>query len=405
MYIARQPIFRTDLEVYGYELLFRGGEKSGGYDAVSGQQATAQVLVGFYEQGADRITEEKPAFVNFGDSIVETDISDLFDPVDIVVEILEDVKMTEEVVQIVKKLHERGFRIALDDFEEDVIGHPLMEYASIIKFDLIRTPLPTLTKKVADAKRIGKFLLAEKVETEEEFAVAKEMGFDLFQGYFFSKPKIVGQKNNALRTSFATYSLIVDELNREEPSLRRIADYIKLNVDLSYKLMRMISYRNADSEIKTIQLALAYLGLREINRWINILLLADISKSKPTELFRLSIVRSLFLDKLVMLNSKRSLKYEAQMTGLFSVVDAMTDMPMEEALQGIPLPDRVDRALLQHDGEISPYLTLIEAYEQGEMEQVDRLAKTLNLKSEDIVSAYLASLEEAHGLVKELRMI
>ncbi|MDI3537193.1 MAG: hypothetical protein PWP30_1675, partial [Eubacteriaceae bacterium] len=184
MFIARQPIFDEGLNVFGYELLFRQGEKSTEFDGRSAQSASASVLLGLYEAGVSHIIEDKMAFINFDQEFIFSDAFELIDSNHIVIEILETVVADQTLVERVKAVKEKGYRIALDDFSEDFNTYPLVPYADIIKFDLMATPLNTIHQEIFEAKKLGKTLLAEKVETQQEYLQAKALGFQLFQGYF-----------------------------------------------------------------------------------------------------------------------------------------------------------------------------------------------------------------------------
>lgn len=405
MYIARQPIFRRDLEVYGYELLYRGAIDSQVFDGVTGEEATTSVLTGLFEQGADVIAEEKPAFINFGDSIVTTELSKAFKPSELVIEVLENIDATEEVMYKLRELHKQGFKIALDDYVGD-LNDELIEIADIIKFDIRLTPLESLKYKIRRAKQLHKYILAEKVETEEEFLKAREMGFDFFQGYFFSKPRIVGGRTVDLRSTTAVYYRVLKELSADEPSFKSIAEHIRLNVELNYKLLRIISKRSSvTADVTTVQRALAYLGLKEVERWINILMLSDVGKSKPVELFKLALTRSLIAEKLAQeIDKLKRYKHEAAMAGLFSVLDALSDMPMENCLSEVMLPDIVNEALLNNTGPIAPIMDLIYSYETADWDSVYNNADILGMDVGNIPKIYYAAVMMAREISLDMSL-
>lgn len=192
MFIARQPIFDRSRNVYGYELLFRGNDKASSYQGASAESSTAVVLGGLFELGLDRIVGSRRAFVNFDYRFLFSNAIELIDPTTLVIEILENTPVDRRLLDRVTELREKGYRIALDDFAEKLKDYPVAPLADIIKYDILVTPLDELGDEVREALSRKKVLLAEKIETEEDFIKAKEMGFHLFQGYFFSKPVIVG---------------------------------------------------------------------------------------------------------------------------------------------------------------------------------------------------------------------
>ena len=243
MFIARQPIFNKAMKIYGYELLFRATEDSKVFSNSSSSSATAVVMGGLFEQGIDKIVGKNKAFVNFDYDFIMSDLIELIEPSTLVIEILETVKIDQRLMNRLRVLRKRGYTIALDDFAEDYFDFPAMEFADIIKYDIMVTPLETITAEVEDALIKKKILLAEKIETEEEYNKAKDMGFILFQGFFFSRPNIVANKMSAKKTSKAIYINIIKELKKENFSYERITNIIESDVNLSYRLLRSISHK------------------------------------------------------------------------------------------------------------------------------------------------------------------
>ena len=247
MFIARQPIFDRVKKVYGYELLFRAGENSHIYSDSSAENSTATVLGGLFELGIEKIVGNSRAFVNFDYNFLMSEAIELINPEKMVLEILENTKADDKIIKRVKELKKIGYKTALDDFEEDIDEYPLVDHVDIIKYDLIVTPLNTIEYQVKKALKRKKILLAEKIETEEEFEVAKKMGFHLFQGYFFSKPQIVGGVKNRI-TANQVYQRLFVEINKEEPSFGKLAEIIQTDVNMAYKVLKLIHHRKGENE-------------------------------------------------------------------------------------------------------------------------------------------------------------
>ncbi len=383
MFIARQPIFNVDLDVYGYELLFRLNSQSSQFGGISSQGATAAVLTGLYEAGIENIIEDKRAFINFDEIFIYSDALELIKPDQMVVEMLEKIKIDDSLIARIQSIREKGYQIALDDFEETFQNYPLSPLADIIKYDLIATPLARVASDAADALAQGKVLLAEKVETRDEFLQARDMGFTLFQGYFFSKPVIAGQSVNKSPTKFQYFRLI-EELKKEDPSYDALAELIQQDVTLAYRVMRMASIRSNHDLVSSIRNALTYMGLNEIERWFNILMLQDLGQEKPAELMKIALIRSRFAQTL----AKRALMtYNAQhgaaMMGLFSVLDGILDQTMDEALAGIALPPAIPEALIKGEGVLYPIYQLMLAYEKGDW--ATTLKRSQDLKIEEYI--------------------
>lgn len=398
MFIARQPIFTSSLDVYGYELLFRGHDKATQFDGVSSLQATANVLITTLENGLSHIVGNKKAFINFDADFIKNFIPEILDKEKMVIEVLEDVEVDEVLIERIIELKKQGYKIALDDFVESIDNYPLVRYADIIKYDLLMTPLDQIEESVTIALNHEKLLLAEKIENEAEFIKAKKMGFHLFQGYFFSKPKIVS-KLNTKSNSKIQYTRILNELKKAEPSYQLIAEIVEKDVKLAYRLMRVVSSRSGKDLIYSIKRALTYMGLNEIERWISIMMLQDIGEKKPKELITVSLIRSKFAEELAsMCKELNNKKFEASMMGLFSTIDAFLDMSLEEALEDIALPESIKDSLINHKGELYPIYLLIMYYEKGSWEEVEKISNLLNINHNKITIAYLDSVKWANNL-------
>jgi EAL and modified HD-GYP domain-containing signal transduction protein len=399
MYIARQPIFDKSIKVYGYELLYRAGEKSQTYDSSSSEKSTATVLGGLFELGLDQLVANKKAFVNFDDHFLMSDSIELINANSLVIEILEDTPVTETLLQRIANLKAKGYKIALDDFAENFEKYPIVPITDIIKYDIMITPLDTIEKDVKQALRQNKILLAEKIETREEFQKAFDMGFHLFQGYFFSKPSIIGGLLSK-KTTNTVYQRIIAELHKPEPSYHKIAEIVSTDVNMAYRVMKAGKKLGDEDISKTIQYALVKMGLHELERWINILMLQELSAQKPFELVRLSLLRSKFGELIATNSSFRSRRYEISLMGLFSVLDAMLDQPMELALEGVSISNDVKDALIFKKGALIPISNIITAYENGHWNEIPQLADAIHIKQEKLYELYLQSIEWTNNIIE-----
>lgn len=408
MYIARQPIFRKDTNVYGYELLFRGDKYSQKFEQLGGEaagDATAAILTTLYESGLSNLVEGRMAFVNFDESVLALDIGGVFEANTVVIELGGDCVPSARLALRLKELKSEGFRIAVNDkvySELELIA----DFIDIAKITIREDEDWNRTKyTVGEFKKHNIYPLAQHIETVEQYEQAKEAGFDLFQGFFFAKPSIVGQRSESFNNTATVYMRILKELRGEEPSFTKIAEMVRHNVDLNYKLMRMMSRRNKRDDrgdIKTIKHALAFLGLREVERWINVLMLSNVAKKKPSELIKLSLMRSLFMEQLVLGTSLRNLRYEAFTVGLFSVIEALSDVTLEDALKEVILPEEVVGALLEDKGELSDLLRLVKAYESGDFETVNRYAEILEFESDDLFDSYYQAVTDAAEIAVDI---
>lgn len=394
MFIARQPIFNRIMKVHGYELLYRDSDTATSFKNTSSEKATATVLSGLFEHGVDTISNNKKSFVNFDHEFIYSDSIELIDPNDLVIEILENTIVDKKLVHRLIELKQKGYKIALDDFVEDYDSFPLIPLVDIIKYDLFETPLHSIEKEVKCALADRKILVAERVETKEEFQTAKNMGFHLFQGFFFDKPSIIGQVGKK-KSPKLSYLEMMKELNQSEPSFARLTEIVINDVHLTRRLfISTKKHKMTSNDFRDrVRQSLVYMGLKQIKRWINILMLQDLSANKPDELTRLSLVRARF-GELLAKNSKfhfRSNEIYGML--LFSTLDALLDQPMAEALEELDLPEEVKQALIFHKGDLNPLLQLVYAYEKAKWDKVVSLSHQIKLDENEISGYYVASLQ------------
>lgn len=399
MFIARQPIFDRDMNVYGYELLYRMNEEATAYSDTTYDRSTATVLGGLFELGLEQMVGNKKAFVNFDYNFLISDAIELIKPTTLVVEVLENIQIDDELIGRIEELREKGYWIALDDFDESFKDYPIVPLADIVKYDILLTPLEDIKQDIMLAKEQNKILLAEKIEDKETFIRAKEMGFHLFQGYFFSKPIIVGGLRTR-KTNNIVYQRIMAELHNEYPSFQRLTEIIETDVNMAYRVMKAAGQKNIKK--RTIKSALTTMGLIEIERWINVLMLQELSKEKPVELVRLSLVRSKFGELIAINSSLRDRRHEISLMCLFSVLDAMLDMPMEQALEGIPLSDDVKEVLIYTTGTLMAVYDIIICYEKGYCSLISKTSDDIDIDQYQLFDWYIEAISWADNIVKTI---
>jgi len=390
LFIARQPIFNSSMGVYGYELLYRDSETAKILGEVSAKEATSEVLGSLFEIGIDNITDGTRAFVNFDQEFLLSKSIEMIKPEKLVIDILEDVKIDETLMERLGELKDKGYRIAVDDFVEDYDNYPLV--SDIVKFDIMATPIISIRYEIKNAIRQGKTILAEKIETKEEFQLAKEMGFNLFQGYFFKNPSAIIQSNNK-KSIKMNYLRILSELREDEPSYDTISEIIESDVNLAYRLLRIINNSRLEVTFHSIKKSLLFMGFKEIERWIQLLMIQDLATDKPLELMNVSIIRSKFGGLLANDYNLKSQYNEIVTMLLFSTLDAILDLPMKNALEGILLSENIREALINKTGELRPILDIVVAYEKGEWDEVEKLSETLEIGEGRLESYYIEALK------------
>ncbi|HDS16858.1 MAG TPA: HDOD domain-containing protein [Proteobacteria bacterium] len=389
VYVARQPIFDQHKRIYAYELLFRDSMINLAQD-IDGDAATSQVLNHcLINIGIDEICGNKKSFINFTENLLLAQTPLLLDREKIVIEILENVRPTREVIEACREMRRRGFLLALDDFVYSPEFKPLIELAAIIKFDFRLSPQEKIKASLEKLPQPGPRRLAEKIETHAEFELARELGFELFQGYFFCRPEII--KGREISTSQLNTLAIVAALNNEDFDYAEIEEMVTHDVTISYKLLRYINspFFAKPNQISTIRQALVYLGGNELRRFMSLIAISSLAAGKPEELLSMACIRGKFCEMLGLNTKQKTRSNELFTVGLFSLLDAIMDQPMRAILNKIPLGPDQNRALTEKKGPLAAFLILIIAYEQGRWPLVAELAGRLGIEEGKIPQLYL----------------
>lgn len=392
VFIARQPIFDRELKVYAYELLFRRADVRDA-NVIDGDQATSQVILNaFTVIGLDELVGPHPAFINMTRGFLLQDRRVPF-PVDrVVLEVLETIEPDAEVVAALQDLSRQGYRLSLDDFIFHETLLPLVKLADIIKVDVMVLTPEQIRRHVEQLRPYKVQLLAEKVETREQYELCHELGFDYFQGYFLERPNVV--RGTSIPTNRLPILNLLGALHRPDVEVEELEQIISQDVSLSYKLLR---YLNSPlfalrRRIESIRQALVFIGANELRTWATLLALASAS-DKPQELMSTLMVRGKMCELLA-----RKLKLKAPgnyfTIGLFSGLDSLLDAPLETILASLPLSDEVVAALLRHEGEGGRLLECVLSYEHGEW---DRIAQT-KLPAQLVIDSYLEALHWGNEL-------
>ncbi|CAN2254963.1 cyclic di-GMP phosphodiesterase [Bacillus vallismortis] len=404
VFVARQPIFNRKEQVVAYELLYRDSEENV-YNAKDGDQATADLVINsFLNIGIEKLTEGKRCFVNFTESLMFSNLPTSFNPKQLVIEILEDIPITPALISRCKELKNMGYMLALDDFyainslSEDLLEE-LMSYIDILKIDFLKTTRMERRKILQTYGCRGLIFLAEKVETRKEYKQAAQDGFQLFQGYFFSEPRIIS--GHDLSTHFYSYYELLNELSKEQPNIKRVTEYIERDLSLSYQILKFLnsSHSRLSQKIESIQQAIMLLGFNEIKRWIYILSFKDLSRkghSSKHEIIKISLMRAK-LCELLARKTARPQPASYMLIGMFSLIDTLLHREIEEIIQELPLKDEVGQALLGEQNDYYHMLELVKCIEGNNWDTRSELGKELD--KEEAYECYLEALEWCHHLM------
>lgn len=392
-YIARQAILNRDKELYAYELLFRDGEKNC-FPNIPPDEATSKILTDSHlDLGLEDISANKPVFINFHQDTLLYRFPTSLDPKKVVIEVVETVNPTAELVHACKTIKELGYTIALDDHDFDPQWEAFLPFTDIIKVDIVECDEQTLRKNLRKYRDSKIQLVAEKIETMDDFEKYRNMGFDYFQGYFFAKPEVMKQKK--LPTSKLSLIELIGSSSAVEFDVNKVSAIIERDVSLSYKLLRFINNPmvNKSNEISNLRHALNYMGQVEVKKFIALLALANLGDNKPFELIHLSLIRAKFCELVADAKSLANNPPVGFLVGLFSLLDALLDQPMEEIVEKLPIGKSIKVALCGGGNELNSFLALIRAFELGTWERVATISVALSLDLKMTQAFYNESLK------------
>ena len=394
-FIGRQAILDQQKKVYAYEILFRSGLKNAFDPNLDGNIATQSVMVNaMLDFGMNKLVSDKRAFINFTEQNLLTRAPKLLPSENVVVEILETVQPTPEILKIVQELKEAGYKIALDDFVLLPGYEPLIEMADIIKVDFRITADPEERKSMREILPKHVRLLAEKIETEEEFQQALEYGYVLFQGYFFCKPAVLHQKR--LTSNALSKIRLLREVNRQNVDFSAITGVISSDTNLVHKLLTYINSAGIGltNHVSNLKQATVLLGTSGVLRWVTLVSLQTFSEDKPPELFTLSLLRAKFCELIAQRLKRPGLTPDTGfLLGMFSLLDVLLSLPMEDVLKEVALADDINAALLGEDNDLRRLLDLVVAYEKGDWDAVITCSDRLNLPADQLKPTYDKVLE------------
>lgn len=391
VFVARQPIFDRDLNVAGYELLFRGGHATAALVSDSEGATASVVLNSFTEIGLERIVGSKPGWVNVSREFVLEGLTGTMPPSVVGLEILEDELLDERFVHALIELKRQGYRLALDDFEYSVSAERLLSLVDVVKLDVLALGREGVAREVERLKPYGVRILAEKVESHEDHAYCADLGCDLFQGFFFCRPELM--HNRGIVANRASLLHVLAALQDPAVQLGELERMVGRDVGLSFRLLRYINsaFFGLRFEISSIRQALALLGVENLKRWATLTVLASVD-GKPPELTVTALARARFCERAgELLCGPRP--GELFTLGLFSVIDALMDASIEDVVALIPFPADMRDALVHRRGEKGALLECVTALEAGNFE----LARTLVRGAGELYVEALMWADEAAG--------
>jgi EAL and modified HD-GYP domain-containing signal transduction protein len=382
--VARQPILDTEKNLFAYELLLRNSLDNFFPKNINDDEATAKIIDGLeYNLGIESLTQGSLAFINFTHDSLINGYPLLLDKEKVVVEILETALPTKKLLAACIDLKEKGYTIALDDYEHGSSWKHFFPYVDIIKLDYSLTSEQQFQEIIAALKPFPEIkLLAEKIETYSEFQHAISIGCEYFQGYFFSRPEVI--RTVAFNPSQVAVVNLMSEISKDDLDIKKITSIFEDEVNLAFKLLRYVQSpifkRNVS--IESIRQAILVLGFEELRRFICLLFTAQFSIGKPKELTAMALARGRFCELMVKEVMPNQSVSSAFLIGLLSLIDAMVDGDIQELMDKLPLHQEIKDAIVNRQGESAKFLKLCELFEKADWPSIEIFCKQIGVEPE-----------------------
>lgn len=400
IFAARQPIFDRASEVAGYEILFRDSPENR-FTATDPDAASAATIErGTTAFGLEALAGERTVYVNLTRQALLGEFYRMLPPERSVIELLESVEPDRAVLDACRRARDAGYRLALDDFTDAPRERPLLEFASVVKVDFRAAPSACDPALLDPLRARGVTLLAEKVETREEHHAALDAGYDLFQGFYYCRPRMIETRD--LPPSRLAALRFLAEVSRPDASFERLEAVFRDDVGLTVRLLR---YLNSAAfgwrhEVTSLRHALSLMGLEPLRRWAVMIGLLKLGEEHPSELCVTALSRARFAEELgpeVGLGPRR---LELFLTGMLSVVDTLVGRPLHEVLAQLAVPGSVRAALLEGRNALGSVLRLVRAYERGDWAAVEEARAGRPVEDRLLASAYVQSVRWADATAR-----
>jgi c-di-GMP-related signal transduction protein len=387
-YVARQPIMDLRSRMHGYELLFRAGPEA--VFRGDGDLATRTMLDNTVIFGLDKLTGGLPAFVNCTRESLTDDLVHILPASMTVLEILESLEPTPELIAACRRLKCAGFRLALDDFSWQPKFEPLLELTDYIKVDFALARVEERKSLLMRLKGMPVALIAEKVETQEVYKQAREEGFTLFQGYHFCRPVLM--ENRKVPSNRLSHIEILQLLQGDSFDLKKLTQLVKRDASLTYRLLRLVNSPMCAvrQEVSSIQSALLAVGEDTFRRIATLAIASELNGNEPVEILRMAFVRGRFCELAARLYGLDAT--EQYLLGMLSLLPAMLRLPMADLTPSLPLRSEIRHALEGADTPERSLLAWIEFHEHGDWAACDRVAKANGLNEEQLLKFYAESV-------------
>jgi len=384
-YIARQAIFNRQSQTVGYELLFRDSSDNK-FPEIDPDVATSKMIIQNHIHGSiEAISLGKPAYINFTEQSLINKYPLMFDQKSIVIELVGHEKVTNRLVKIVNYYFEKGYKIALTEYDLDEQWDVLFPYISVLKINVDEINPKRLPAVLKRLKPFNVEIAAERVETKFQYLSLVEVGFDYYQGFFYHEPEVVeGKALTPIKTQMLE---LMSETFNSPLVYDRIADIISHDVNLSISLLKMVNNvaTGTKIEITSLKQATAYLGEEKLKQFVAILALSKLTTDKTDEMSKQALITGKLMSYIASSHDTFStVKDYAFITGLLSSIEVLLGMPVSEIVKSMPLAKPIEEALTERTGPLGELLDFTIHYITGQDKNITEQMASYELNSDSL---------------------
>lgn len=398
IFVGRQPIYNNQLGIFAYEMLFRTGEVNAAGDDLDKDGATSQVIINtFLDMGLDNLVGNGMACINLTERFLISEDA-LPIPADrVILDIHTDINTNESTLDALAKLKLAGFTLAIEDTPDTPGFNKLLEQADILKLNIRENSIDDLKSRINSLKKFKLKLLADKVETLDEYDTYADIGFDYFQGYFLSKPRII--KGKTLESNKLSVMQLLSTLHSDKSDIDEVEKAISADLTLSYKLLKLINsaFFNLPNDVDSIKRAVVFLGRKKLTSWASMLALSSLG-NQPTSLIKIGMVRAKVCE---LIANKFGLKDEDQYftAGMFSALDILMQRSIESLIEPLPLAGEVKRGILEHKGNIGVLVKCSKLLETSDATRIN----IKGISKAELAAMYLEADQWAEGVTRTIK--
>ena len=399
-FIGREPVLDEQTSTFGYELLIRGGTEK--FLAPSDSDASAPAIIDdlSISKGVDLFSNDKKIFLKFTEKLLLEGYWSALPVENVIIELIDSIAPSAEVIDACKILKSNGYMLALDNFRYSSTLEPIIEIADILKINIKTATFKEVEAYAKKYKQTGIKLLASRVDTLPEYYALRKLGYDYFQGYYFNKPEVI--KSEQMPTSRITKLRLIHEVNKADFDFKEAEEILKHDPGLTVKLLKYVNSAalGLRSEVHGIRQALTMIGQRNLRKWISILAVSTFTDKKPGELMSTVVRRGQFCELLA--PQFGFVEKEAQslfLIGMFSLLDAVIDLPIEKVFKAVPLSDEIRDTVLGLDTPFRDILELAVTFEIGDWEKMARIIEKNKLQNQSVIEAHVKAIEWSKSFV------